>query len=294
MKLNKKMHLLIAPAVLAAFGLAAAAFPVDTSADAVPDQTVTSETKSLADIIKDAKETISGSKNLTDDQKNTYNRQIDRSKSEDEVNQVLADAKEKADSSKALDQAKFDAKLALSHKSINASDSLKLSDKIDLAASVDEISKILAEADALVPAPEVKSTPMYRVYNKNNGEHLYTTDEGEYKGLIAKTWQDEGKVWDAPTSGVPVLRVYNPVSGEHLYTTSAKEYLELKNAQWQQEGQVFFSDVNQGVPIYRAFNQLATRADSHLFTMDQGEINQVVGRGYRNEGAVFYGVKTAE
>ena len=43
---------------------------------------------------------------------------------------------------------------------------------------------------------------IYRLYNKNNSEHLFTQSSVEYYNLIAAGWAKEGLAWIAPTSGV--------------------------------------------------------------------------------------------
>lgn len=179
---------------------------------------------------------------------------------------------------------------------ISAADKAQFKAELSAAKTQADAEKIYAQLnlDPAEPTPEVKSTPMYRVYNENNGEHLFTASEKEYNELVAAGWDDEGTAWNAPESGAPVMRVYNENSGEHFYTTSAKEYLELKGAGWTQEGVVFFSDVNQGVAVLRAFNPNAEGAGSHLFTTSDKELGEVTTAGWTDEGTAFYGVKVAE
>lgn len=55
-----------------------------------------------------------------------------------------------------------------------------------------------------VSADEVKGYSMYRLYNPNSGEHFYTKDAKEKKGLVDAGWKDEGTGWYAPASGSPV------------------------------------------------------------------------------------------
>ena len=60
--------------------------------------------------------------------------------------------------------------------------------------------------------------PMYRVYNRWSGEHLFTADAGEYASLGSIGWKQGGVAWKSPASGNPVWRLYNPYSGNHFYT----------------------------------------------------------------------------
>lgn len=45
------------------------------------------------------------------------------------------------------------------------------------------------------------SISMYRMYNPNSGEHLYTRSVGERDNLKRYGWHYEGVAWQAPTSG---------------------------------------------------------------------------------------------
>ena len=59
---------------------------------------------------------------------------------------------------------------------------------------------------------------VFRSYNPNNGEHLYTIDGAEHSANVGRGYKEENtEAWLAPTtSGTGVWRVYNPNSGEHL------------------------------------------------------------------------------
>jgi len=54
-------------------------------------------------------------------------------------------------------------------------------------------------------------TPVYRLYNKNVGDHHYTTSEKERDHLVKVGWRDEGIGWYSDDSKrTPVYRQYNP------------------------------------------------------------------------------------
>ena len=74
------------------------------------------------------------------------------------------------------------------------------------------------------------ASPVYRVYQKFTADgnyvnrHFYTSDEAEYKGLIAKGWRDEGIAWYSRNfGGSKVYRTYSASRYEHLYTSSKAE-----------------------------------------------------------------------
>ena len=90
-----------------------------------------------------------------------------------------------------------------------------------------------------------KGTPIYRVYNPNNGGmHFYTASAAEKDMLLANGWT-EGKVvfYGADkATGIPVYRTYNTGSnnGEHNYTTNIAEADMNVKAGWRAEGVAFY------------------------------------------------------
>lgn len=132
--------------------------------------------------------------------------------------------------------------------------------------------------------------PLYRVYNPNNGEHLYTLSETEAQGLIEQGWQDEGIGWHAgETEGKAAYRLYNPNSGEHFYTLDVNEYDSVANAGWKKEGIAFYAAEDTEIPVYRVFNPNAQAAGSHHYTLSATENSWLIQQGWRAEGTAFYG-----
>jgi hypothetical protein len=127
---------------------------------------------------------------------------------------------------------------------------------------------------------------VYRLYNKNSGEHFFTIDINEKKILSRIGWQDEGIAWSAPTKGVAVHRVYNKNVGEHHYTTNRKECENLKRLGWLYEGICWYSGGNS--PIFRVYNPNA-RTGSHHFTLNKNENKLLVKLGWYDEGIAWYG-----
>ena len=130
---------------------------------------------------------------------------------------------------------------------------------------------------------------MYRLYNPNSGERFYTASTIERDSVMAAGWNDEGIGWTAPTSGIQVYRLYNSFAGEHHYTTSAEERDMLVSVGWTWEEDGWFSDLNQAVPLYRAYNPNAF-ANNHHYTTDWGEFVTLLGLGWRDEGVGWHGV----
>lgn len=137
-----------------------------------------------------------------------------------------------------------------------------------------------------------KPVQVYRLYNKYDGDHMFTTSKSEYDLLVSLGWNGEGKAWSAPgTSDTKVYRLYNPYSGDHFFTTSEEEYNNLGEIGWNQEGVAFYSaDKDSGVAIYRLFNPYLVRG-THLFTTDKAEYDYLSSLGWSPENVAFYGLK---
>ena len=93
---------------------------------------------------------------------------------------------------------------------------------------------------------QAKRTLVYRLYNANNGDHLYTAKENEVNDLVKLGWKFEGAIFasadDGAAGSAPVYRLYNPniakngSAGSHLYTADENEYRTLDTLGWKQEG----------------------------------------------------------
>ena len=137
------------------------------------------------------------------------------------------------------------------------------------------------------------SVDMYRMYNSESGEHLYTADYHERDVLMMHGWDYEGIGWTAPAvSSTPVYRVFNPKDGMHLYTKDSNERSELLKQGWNDEGIAFYSDDGKSIPMYREFNPAGNAASSHNFTADAHE-NDVLTKehSWRYEGIAWYGIR---
>lgn len=143
----------------------------------------------------------------------------------------------------------------------------------------------------LEEAPAMQGLPLYRAYNPNSGEHFYTGSKAEFDYIVNLGWIDEGTAWQTAETGTPVYRLYNPNSGEHFYTMNEKEYNSVAKEGWAKEGIAFYSDTNEGAPIYRSFNPNARGAGSHLYTASEAEQDYVHSKGWIDEGIAFYGVE---
>lgn len=135
-----------------------------------------------------------------------------------------------------------------------------------------------------------KTQNVYRVYNPNSGEHLYTESSYEQSALAKVGWKAEGVAFVSQLTGNNVYRLYNKATGEHFYTTSAYEQSVLvKSGVWSAEGVAYHSAAaNQGTPIYRLYNKNSGR---HFYTTSSYEQASLVKAGWTSEGIAWYAAK---
>ena len=151
---------------------------------------------------------------------------------------------------------------------------------------------------ALVALPQAalaEAKPVWRLYNRYNGDHMWTLDKAEYDSLVKAGWTGEGGVWQVPDEKEAleslqhgfVFRLYNPWSGEHLFTMDGVEYDRLGKAGWRKEGKAFKSAyAGAGAPVWRLYNRWLT-AGTHLYPTDKAEYNRLVRLGWVGEGVRF-------
>ena len=141
-----------------------------------------------------------------------------------------------------------------------------------------------APVEQRVMPVEQEDGSVYRLYNPNSGEHFFTVDYGEAKGLAKVGWRSEGVGWMSPKAGDPVWRLFNANAGDHHYTSSADEKASLVEHGWLSEGMAFRS--GGGSPVYRLYNQHAATG-AHMLTTSVDEVAGLVRHGWRFEGVSF-------
>lgn len=118
---------------------------------------------------------------------------------------------------------------------------------------------------------------LYRVYNPNSGDHVYTLSLHEAQYLRDRGWSYEGVAWTAPESGADVWRLY--CKGQHHYTASVHERDALIAMGWINEGPAFKSSGSR--PIYRLYNP---NSGAHLLTARAKEHDALTAAGWKCEG----------
>jgi hypothetical protein len=135
-----------------------------------------------------------------------------------------------------------------------------------------------------------ESVAVYRLYNRNTGEHLYTSSGAEKDHLVSVGWRDEGIGWYGAVSGDPVYRVYNPNArgGDHYYTVSKAEADGLVALGWQMDnnGQAAFYSAGN-VDLYVAYNPNVrnTKVLGRYFQTNWGIVPIKTGQAYDLNGA---------
>ena len=140
--------------------------------------------------------------------------------------------------------------------------------------------------------PSSKPVIVYRLYNPNSGEHLFTAKFGEYMNLIPHGWKTEGADFDAyemnVEGSIPVYRVFDPntKNGNHLYTTSLEEagqLVEESNWLWDFGGNPAYYATGKFALV--KFHQNSTNKD--FYTANPSEVARLEKlRDYKKEGTL--------
>ena len=95
-----------------------------------------------------------------------------------------------------------------------------------------------------VLAETAQTTPMYRLYNPNSGEHFYTGSVEEKDNLVSVGWNYEGIAFNSGFENeVPQYRLHNPnaTRGAYHFTASLEERDMLISLGWEYQGIGWYS-----------------------------------------------------
>ena len=146
--------------------------------------------------------------------------------------------------------------------------------------------------ETIIKATVVSEGMVYRMYNPNSGEHVYTKDAGERDQMVIWGWNYEEDA-SYPTiaadeeDAVPVYRVYNPNNGLHHYTMDKNEAVTLKNRGYNYEGislYVYNKDSKKGTEQYRLYNPYDGQ---HHWTVSASERDYLASIGWNDEGVAW-------
>ena len=138
---------------------------------------------------------------------------------------------------------------------------------------------------------------VHRFYQFEKGFHLYTTDDVEIDYVLEKSASgelsyqyeaekfrvlsdDKDALTGATHEGVEaVYRFFNTETGSHLYTTDEveKAYIEENLPNYNSEGIKYhaFESQPEGIETIPVFRLLNGNTGSHLYTIDQNELNYI-------------------
>lgn len=159
---------------------------------------------------------------------------------------------------------------------------------------------VLAIATTVGGAPTTASaepvsteTPLYYLENDYTGESMFTIDRNERDVMRAAGWDYESVPLILPTeSAKPVYRMFNPYTDDHLFTQDPNECDTLEAMGWNKEGVKFYSDEAMGEPMYRLYASWMDGQGSHEYTTSEAYYEQQAERGWHQDGARWYGVRT--
>lgn len=140
---------------------------------------------------------------------------------------------------------------------------------------------IIRPKEKVVVTIETVANGVYRLYNPNNGQHLFTSDHTEAEVLANSGWKSEGVAFKFGSED-PVYRLYNPFEGQHMLTTDTKEGMTLAVGGWVVESIAFRTGTAKD--IYRLYNDYNK---DHMFTADTNERDSLIAAGWKNEGVAF-------
>ncbi|QFJ55172.1 MBG domain-containing protein [Pseudobutyrivibrio xylanivorans] len=116
---------------------------------------------------------------------------------------------------------------------------------------------VSAKTTGTTEKQELKTVPVYRLYNTLTGDHFYTMVKAERDAILknetTKGWTDEGIAWQVRSEGdKPVYRLFDITGkGGHIYTTN----IELRNQYmangWQDEGIAWYSPSVSGRVVFK-------------------------------------------
>lgn len=114
--------------------------------------------------------------------------------------------------------------------------------------------------------------PLYRLYDRRRGDHLYTASAAERGAMLAAGWHDEGvacRVVDRPEPGLaPLLRLFHPSAHDHAY-----EELPLV---------ALYAGV---VPLFALFRRATV---DHFYTTSREERAAALAAGWDDEGVACF------
>ncbi len=144
-------------------------------------------------------------------------------------------------------------------------------------------------AMGLTQEVQAEEVSIYKLYNRNNQEFLYTTNLEEYQNLSAlkQEWLPEGRGFKVSTTQEegyrPVFRYFHPLKGRHVLTQNEAEGKALEDQGWRNEGIAFFAPAQGKEVVYRVKNE----AGSYRYPADKATKDALLAQGWKFEGVAW-------
>ena len=137
-----------------------------------------------------------------------------------------------------------------------------------------------------------EQSKIYRLYNGNTGEHLFTSKLGEYISLVGNGWTGEGWSFEgyaknSKEGNTPIYRLYNANAkgGDHHYTKNKNEADKLVKKGWKIDNNgnpIFY--VKGDNEVYRLYDKKTGR---HHYTPKKNEADKLIDLGWKDEGTAW-------
>ena len=139
--------------------------------------------------------------------------------------------------------------------------------------------------------------PQIRMYLRDLGYRLWTSNQAEIDFLAQRGWINEGIAFKAykkdqyylPQGTIPVFRMYLSNNYARIYTSTDQERNQLLSQGWVNEGTVFhvFKQPKPGtIPVYRLTSP--SNSNIKMWTISQTEVNYLLERNWISNGIDFY------
>lgn len=131
---------------------------------------------------------------------------------------------------------------------------------------------------------DIRTVDVYRLFNKETGEHVYNNSLAIRDEFVKAGWKSEDIAWKAvESSKTPVYQLHS-TDGHYYYTTDAAERDNLVTNKWIFDGVAFYASDSGGVQVYRLKHPTQ---NTYVFTSKTKERNELKKAGWIDEKAAF-------
>lgn len=137
---------------------------------------------------------------------------------------------------------------------------------------------------------------VHRIFNGNNGKHLYSNDIAEINEDLRNGWYWDGISWmiypTAKTGTKQLTRFYDPAGDNRVMTIDDTEKLNIQppRGRWLPESYpIMYAMPNATADMPTAISRVYNPANGdRIYTLDPQEIRNTTAAGWLNEGVRFW------